>query len=130
MPSLIFFITLGFIFSLAGWGGLLYLFLYTLPFLGYRWLFFLLFMIAVTGTALPFAAYLHMRFPSQPPVKMDTIIREALMMGAYADLLAWLQMGRVLTFPIGLFILICLVVMEILLRVRENSRWTPQESEK
>jgi hypothetical protein len=126
VPSFVFFLTLGLIFALSGWGGIVYLFIFTLPFLGYRWLFFLLFMFAVTGTAIPIVAYLHMRFPSHPTVKMETILREALMVGAYADLLAWLQLGRVLTFSISLFIAIGLIIVEVLLRVRESSQWTPQ----
>ena len=85
-------------------------------------------MMAVTGTVLPFVGYLHMRFPSQPPIKMETVIREALMLGFYGDLLAWLQMGRVLTFPISLFILVCLAILEFFIRIRENARWVPQET--
>jgi hypothetical protein len=85
-------------------------------------------MIAVTGTTLPVIAFLHMRFPSNSPVKMETVLREALIMGGYADLMAWMQLGRVLTFPISLFILIGLIAVEILLRIRENSRWSPQNS--
>jgi len=71
---------------------------------------------------------LNMRFPSKPPVRMETVIREALMLGFYGDLLVWLQMGRVLTFPISLFILVCLAVLEFFIRIRESSRFTPRET--
>ena len=128
MPSLIFFTILGLIFATGGWAGVIFLVFFTLPFLLNRWLFFLLLMMAVTGTLLPFVGYLHMRFPSTPQVKMETVIREALMLGFFGDLLAWLQIGRVLTFPISLFILVCLGSLELLIRIREKSRWTPQET--
>jgi hypothetical protein len=128
LPSLIFFIILGSIFALGGWAGAVFLVTFTLPYLGYRWLFFVLFMMAVTGMTLPFMGYLNMRFPSNPPVRMETVVREALILGFYADLLLWLQMGRVLTFPISLFILVCLAVLEFFIRIRENARWAPQES--
>jgi hypothetical protein len=130
LPSLIFFTILGFIFALGGWAGVIFLVVFTLPYLGYRWLFFLLLMMAVCGTMLPFLGFLNMRFPSKPPVRMETVIREALMFGIYVDFLAWLQMGRVLTFPISLFILLCLAVLEFFIRIRENSRWNAQEETK
>ena len=128
LPSLIFFTILGLIFSLGGWAGVSFLVAFTLPYLGYRWLFFMLFMMAVSGTTMPFLGYLNMRFPSKPPVRMETVIREALMLGFYGDLLVWLQMGRVLTFPISLFILVCLAVLEFFIRIRESSRFTPRET--
>jgi hypothetical protein len=128
LPSLIFFTILGLIFLISGWGGVIFLVLFTLPFLANRWAFFLLFMMAISGTMLPFVGYLNMRFPSHPPVRMETVIREALMLGFYGDFLAWLQMGIVLTFPISLFILVCLAILEFFIRIRENSRWTPQET--
>jgi hypothetical protein len=127
LPSLIFFITVGLLFAVCGWSGSIYLVVTTLPYLGNRWLFFLFFMMAVSGSTLPFIGYLHMRFPSKPLVKMETVIREALILGFYADFLLWLQMGRVLTLPVSLFILVCLGVLELLIRIREGSRWTPQE---
>ena len=128
MPSIIFFIFTGLFFAIAGWGGVIFLIFFTLPYLGYRWLFFLLLMLAITGTLLPIIAYLHKRFPGNPEAKLDTIVREALILGFYGDLLAWLQIGRVLTFPVGLFILVGLIIMEVLIRVREKSHWTPLEN--
>ena len=128
MPSLIFFIILGLIFALGGWAGAIFLVLFTLPYLAYRWLFFVAFMIAISGSVLPILGYLHMRFPSKPLARMETVVREAWMLGFYGDLLLWLQMGRVLTFPISLFILVCLIVLEFFIRIRENSRWLPQET--
>ena len=127
MPSIIFFIITGLIFAITGWGGIIFLVFYTLPYIGYRWLFFFLMMMAISGTALPIFAFFHKRFPGNPEAKLETVIREALLLGFYGDLLVWLQMGRVLTFQVSVFILVGFVIMEILIRVREKSHWSPQE---
>jgi hypothetical protein len=55
------------ILALVGWGGLVYLWLFTVPTVGPRWLFFFLSVLALTGTVLPVVAFLNKRFPSQPP---------------------------------------------------------------
>lgn len=127
MPSLVFFFILGIFLAIVGWGGVTYLIIYTLPYLGYRWLFFLFIMIGISGVTLPILSVFHKRFPGKPPVKMDTILREALLLGFYGDLLCWLQLGRVLTFPVSVYLLSGIVIVEVLIRVREKSHWSPQD---
>lgn len=111
--------------SLSGWGGLAWLITSTLPVVGPRWGFFFLATMAATGTALPFAALLNQRFPSQPPVSLSTVLRQAVWVGVYFSTLAWLQIGRVLSLPIVLLLGLGFVAIEWLLRLRERSLWKP-----
>jgi hypothetical protein len=111
--------------ALVGWGGLAYLFIFTLPTLWPRWLFFFLSVLAVTGMSLPIAAFLNRRFPTQPAATINTILREAALVGIYFATLAWLQLGRVLTMPLVLLLAFGLGLVEFLIRLREKSRWEP-----
>jgi hypothetical protein len=111
---------------LFGGGGLAYVFFQTLPTLGPRWLFFFFFLIGVSGLALPVTAFLNYRFQGEMQVEPHVIIREAIFFGIGADLLAWLQLGRELTATIGVIIATGLVLIEVLLRVSERSRWKPR----
>jgi hypothetical protein len=111
-----------------GWGGLAAVVFLTLPTVGPRWLFFFLGVLALTGSALPAIAFLNRRFPSIPAADAGIILRQALWVGVYGSMLAWLQIGRVLTGPLALVLAIGLVIIEWLLRLREKSQWKPQES--
>jgi hypothetical protein len=71
-----------------GWIGLILVVFLTLPDLGPRWLFFFLVTLAAAGPALPVVYFLNLRFPNTPPADAPTLIRQALMVGAYFDLLA------------------------------------------
>jgi hypothetical protein len=123
------FTVLGIFFAILGWGGLYLLVTYTLPTIGPRWLFFFLVMLAMTGTFLPATAYLNKRFTSNPPVEGNVVLRQAMWWGIYGDLLAWLQLGRLLTSNIAMFILFGFVVLEFFLRLRENSQWRPKNNQ-
>ena len=111
--------------SLVGWGGLVLLVNLTLPTVGPRWLFFFLSFLALTGTALPAVAFLNRRFASAPPATHGVVLRQAIWVGIYGPTLAWLQMGRVLTFSLALLLAIGLALIEWLLRLRERSQWSP-----
>ncbi len=60
----------------------------------------------------PLAWFINLRFPSNPPAESIVIIRQAILGGIFVSLLAWLQMGRVLTLLLGGIILIVLIVIE------------------
>lgn len=109
--------------------GLVLLFTMTVPTLGPRWLLFFLITMAVSGLVLPAAYFLNIRFPSNPPAESGILLREAIFVGIYADLLIWLQFGKVLNFAIGSFILVGFALIEFLLRWRERSRFTPGSEE-
>jgi len=108
-----------------GWLGLLLLLNTTLPTIGPRWLFFFLLTQAATGTALPFVWFLRRRFGGQaaPPV---VLLREALWVGLYASVCAWLQINRSLSLTVALFLALALVVIEGFLRRVERSTWSPR----
>jgi hypothetical protein len=119
------FLPAAFILALAGWSGLAALIIYTLPTVGPRWLFFFLSVLALTGTALPFVAFLNRRFPSAPPPRPGVVLRQALWVGVYGATLAWLQIGRVLTPSLALLLAAGLILIEWLLRLRERAQWKP-----
>ena len=110
---------------LVGWGGLVLLWNYTLPTLWPRWLFFFLVVSAFTGTALPVMAFLNNRFPSEPPARVQVILRQALWVGVLAATLSWLQYGRIFTAALALIVILGFAAIEWLLRLRERSRWEP-----
>jgi hypothetical protein len=124
-PPVRIFIPAALFLGLIGWGGLIFLVFYALPTLGPRWLFFFTGVMAFTGTMLPIVAYLHLRFPSTPPVTSGIIFREAILAGIYLPTLAWMQIGRVLTVGLAALLAIGLLILELLLRVRERSKWKP-----
>jgi hypothetical protein len=53
------------------------------------------------------------------------IIRQAVWFGVFAALLSWLQIGRVLTIPMGAIMGTALILIEFLIRMWERSRWKP-----
>ena len=122
------YIIVGIILFLAGFGGLFYLFINTLPTLGPRWLFFFFLMIAVSGFCLPIIAFLNKRFPSDPPAGDSVIIRQAMWVGIYVNSMAWLQLGRLLTYIFAVFLAAGLIIIEFLIRLREQSRWEPEST--
>jgi hypothetical protein len=111
--------------AVLGWGGLTALLLFTRPTVWPRWGFFALLIIALTGSALPVVYFLHQRFPSQPPAAPQVILRQAIWVGVYVALLAWLQLGRLVTLWIILGLAAGLMTIEYLIRLREKARWTP-----
>lgn len=115
--------------AVLGWGGLAALWLLTKPELGERWLFYFALLLAATGTALPFVAFLNLRFPSTPPAESGVYIRQSIWFGVYACLLMWLQWSRMVTLLLAVLIGAALVGIEFLIRLRERSLWKPSEPE-
>lgn len=124
-PSIYTVLPAALILGAGGWGGLYWLLNNTLPTVGPRWLFFFLGVLAVTGTVMPFVAFLNRRFPSSPPVTTGIILRQSMWASVYFSTLAWLQLGRVLTPAIMLLLGLGLALIEWLLRLRERSQWRP-----
>jgi hypothetical protein len=124
------YITSAIVLMFAGWGGLtLILLVFQLPPVVWaRWGFFVLWFTALTGTALPVAFLLNLRFPSDPPAEPRVIVRQALWVGVYGCLVAWLQLGRVMAFWIWIGLAVGLIAVEYLIRLRERARWQPPRS--
>jgi hypothetical protein len=124
-PTVSSFLPTTIILVILGWGGLFLLFQRTMPTVGPRWLFFFLWVLALTGTALPGVAFLNRRFPTVPPATPGIIIREAIWVGLYGATLAWLQLGRVLNLALAVLLASGFIAIEILVRLRERSQWEP-----
>ncbi len=107
-----------------GWGGLAYLIVNSLPRIGGElWLFFVLVLIAVSGTAMPIVRYLNVRFT---PLEQDVppagvIVRQSVWMGLFAVTCAWLQIPRLLSLPLAALIAAILIGIEVFIRSREIS---------
>ncbi len=116
---------------LVGWGGLvLLIFVFSLPPLVWaRWGFFALWFVALTGTALPLTYFLNLRFPSNPPAEPNAIVRQAIWVGVYGSVLAWLQLGHLITLWVWMGLAGGLIGIEYLMRLRERARWRPPEAE-
>ena len=80
-----------FILAVVGWGGLAALILFAIPSTGPRWAFFVLWLMALTGTALPFVRYLNRRFARMPP-PAGVLLRQSIWVGLFFATCAWLQM--------------------------------------
>lgn len=121
------FLLTGFVLGIIGWSGVLAVIFLTLPTLGPRWLFYFLLTLALIGTSLPIVTYLNLRFPGDPPASGGVVLREAIWIGIYGDLLVWLLPGGVLNPALALFLAIGFVLIEIFLRLRERSQWKPKD---
>jgi len=110
---------------IVGWGGLVAIVNLTLPFVWFRWGFFILLIAAITGTVLPIVYFFHRRFPSGPPAEPNVITRQAMWFGIYGATLAWLQLGRLVTVYVILGLAGGLIAIEYFTRLREKARWKP-----
>ncbi len=113
--------------ALVGWAGVIYLTNFTIPTVGPRWLFFAVWLTALTGTAIPFARYLNLRFGKSLPPE-SVLLRQSIWVGLFGATCAWLQLGRALNWATGLLLAAALVAIEIFLLLRARSRWRPDDS--
>ena len=110
---------------ILGWGGLAFLLIYTFPTVWPRWTFYFLWVVALTGTALPFAYVLNRLFPTHPPAESSVPIRQAIWVGIYGATLTWLQLGRLVSLWVILGLAGGLVAIEYFIRLRELARRRP-----
>jgi hypothetical protein len=112
--------------AVVGWLGLAFVFTFSVPDLFPRWLFFFFLNFAFTGLAMPIMYFLHLRFPGEVPTEMGVLARQALWVGCYFDMIAWLQLGRVLQSWIAFLIAMGMFIIEMLLRWHERSQFKPE----
>jgi len=110
---------------LIGWGGLFTILYLSWPLVWFRWGFFVLLILALTGTVLPIVYFFHRRFPESPPADANVIVRQSVWFGVYGATLAWLQLGRLVTVYVILGLAGGLLAIEYFIRLRERSRWKP-----
>jgi hypothetical protein len=110
---------------IVGWGGLYFIVNQTLPYVWPRWGFFVLVLMALTGTALPIVYFFHRRFAGEKPAEANVIVRQALWFGVYGATLAWLQLGRLVTIYVILGLAAGLAAIEYFTRLREKAHWKP-----
>ena len=110
--------------ALGGWAGLYAIISRTLPSPGPRWLFFVVALMALTGTAAPFVRYLNRRFAGEA-VPAAVLLRQSLWVGFFGATCAWLQIGRTLNLPTALLLAAGLSGIEWFVRMRERARWDP-----
>src|SRR6185295_2557842 len=84
-----------FVLAVGGWLAFWYLTQKVVPGPGPRWLFFVVGLVAVTGTAAPFTWYLNRRF-ARAPVPASVLMRQALWVGFFTATCAWLLLARTL----------------------------------
>ncbi len=111
--------------ALIGWGGLAAILYLSAPVVWFRWGFFALLILALTGTLLPIVYFFHRRFPADPPAEANVIVRQSVWFGVYGATLAWLQLGRLVTVYVILGLAGGLIAIEYFLRLREKARWKP-----
>ncbi len=106
---------------IGGWGGIYWLVTTQRPFVGERWLFFLLLHIAAAGTALPLLSYINARITParRVPPPSGVIVRQSVWVGLFVVACAWLQIPRVLNAQLMFFLALVMVVIEVFLRARE-----------
>jgi hypothetical protein len=114
------------ILAAIGWFGLYLLLMSTLPTVGPRWLFFFLWTLATSGTALPFVWLLHRRFRSDRPAPSSILLRQGIWVGLFAAICVWLQINRSLNLPLTILLAFGLAAFEWFLRVLERSTWRPR----
>ena len=106
----------------VGWFGVLALIFYTVPTVDVRWLFFMLGLASLTGTAVPFIRYLNRRF-ERGQAAPGVLLRRSIWVGVLGAALAWLQIGRSLSWGSGLLLTGLFIAIEALLALRERSRY-------
>jgi len=121
------FLTSSIFLTILGGGGLAFIFTFSEPKLGPRWMFFFFLTIIGAGIALPFCYLIQRRFANQV-VPEKVIVREAILFGVFLALIAWLQLGRILTNMMTVIIVVGFILLEMLLRMAEKATFKANEN--
>lgn len=90
-------------------------------------MFFFFLSIIGAGIALPFSYLIQRRFANHV-VPEKVLIREGILFGIFLALIAWLQLGRILTNLIVVIIAVGLILLEMLLRMAEKATFNADEN--
>ena len=90
-------------------------------------MFFFFLSIIGAGIALPVSYLIQRRFANQN-VPGKVLIREAILFGVFLALIAWLQLGRILTNLIIVIIAAGFNLLEMLLRMAEKATFQADEN--
>jgi hypothetical protein len=107
--------------AIFGWAGVVYLATQTLPTVGPRWMFFVAWLLALTGTSIPFVHYLNKRFARGLPSEA-AMLRQSIWVGIFGAACAWLQLGRALNWASALLLAAALIAIEGFLILRDRSK--------
>jgi len=110
----------------GGWGGLALILRFSVPTLWPRWAFFALIVVAFTGTALPISFLLNQRLMSNDA---GVVTRQAIWVGVYFAILAWLQIGHILNFSVAIWFVLGFMAIEYLIQLRERAGKTKEKVE-
>jgi len=113
--------------AFLGGGGLAFIIIFFEPTLGPRWMFFFFLSIFGAGIALPLSYLVQRRFATQY-VPGKVMVREAILFGVFIALLAWLQLGRIITNLIIVIIAAGFILLEVLLRMAEKATFQVDEN--
>jgi drug/metabolite transporter (DMT)-like permease len=102
----------------VGWSGLALVMHLNPPTLWPRWAFFALIVMAFTGTALPVSFLLNQRLMSNDA---GVVARQAIWVGIYFAILAWLQIGHILNISVALWFVLGFMAIEYLIQLRERA---------
>jgi hypothetical protein len=116
------------IMSIGGWGGLAFITNYTMPSVWPRWGFFALIVIALTGTAMPIVYFINNTFSNS--LRPATVLRESIWVGVYGASLAWLQLGRILNFSLGLWLAVGIIIIEYIIRWSDTPNPSPEPAQR
>jgi len=125
-PPVKIFLPISLILAIPGWILLIYLVTNTVPELQNRWLFYAAIVITITGSSFPPVAYLNRIIKPFGPANYEIVIREGIMIGLYTAILLWLNKGQVLSFGLALILAVGLTLVELLIRLRNRSAWSPE----
>ncbi len=115
--------------AVIGWGGLAGLVLNVDPRSPLPvWAFFLLWLMAITGTAVPFVRYLNRRFAREAAPEA-VLLRQSLWVGFFGAACAWLELSNLLSPATAVLLVAGLAGVEWFLRLRERARWAPDSDD-
>lgn len=112
--------------GLLGLAGLVFIILFSEPTLGPRWLFFFFLTLSCSGLALPIV-YIVQRSLAKQYVPISVLLREAILFSIFADVCAWLQLGRIISNWVILILAIGFILLEVFLRMAEKAAFKPEE---